>query len=248
MNTPLLVTFDRRKTVLASLADERFELLSALHSNTHTHTLTHTHTNTHSHSHTHTHIVIQCHHRLWGESKSPTRFLFSLAARIRNPDTPVEITDEEAMNEQLYQHFPDYVKPLFHAFVNKELNPRQQAATANLFHMLSFDVPVTAVVPRRMMTFAQQIFTCGVSKDYCGLRKAVEESLLISRHLGDFVLPFIPGPEETSKLVLALTFVYYCLDFVDKLSLVEPQAPQEIPNSYNPPRTGTAYYFTPSGL
>ena len=66
--------------------------------------------------------------------------------------------------------------------------------------------------------------------------------------LGEFVFPFVPTTSEPSKLCLAVCFLGYCIKFVQGLELTDPAEAQEIPMSYNPPRTGIAYYFTPLGI
>ena len=88
-----------------------------------------------------------------------------------------------------------------------------------------------------------------MNNDLDGFKIELERSLQYSRHLGDFISDFIPDSSnpDLSKFNLVLLFLGYCVDELSSIEYTEPEMPNENPNSYNPPRTGIAYYFTPSG-
>ena len=109
-------------------------------------------------------------------------FWFSLARRIREK-TEVEIENEEEGNKLLMEYIPEMARPLLMQFIGKTLNEAQMLATANLFYQLSFDVAVTALVPRKMIPFVEEMFECGRQQDTVGLKRAIEQSFSISKHL-----------------------------------------------------------------
>ena len=118
-----------------------------------------------------------------GSNLNFTCFHLSLAERVRK--TPeLQINDEDALNEILLKHCPELVKPLLTEFIANTMSERQMLGAANLFHQLSFDVPITAIVPRSLSGLLMEMFLCGHREDLEGLRREIEKSFAVSKHLG----------------------------------------------------------------
>ena len=127
--------------------------------------------------------------------------------------------------------------------IEERLSSDEKIATAKLFRNLSHDVPLSSYFPYKVVPIMKEILdTPGLSSP--SMKILLRQCDGYSLHVSTFLKPFL---DVGHNLVHALGFFRYVVEKLESLPFTEPDNPLTIPGSYNPPKNGCAYYFTPHG-
>lgn len=147
------------------------------------------------------------------------------------------------LDNKVRQHLPALAVPLFDAWATGSLREREDKCTSELFLNLSTDAPVSSFFPYVLLDYMKNIVNYHRDGDTSMVLQYIKECHQISTHISHFLYPFLSGP----NIDFALSMIQCLIDFMLSIETVPAEPPTPIALSYNPPRTGTAYYFTRTG-
>jgi hypothetical protein len=177
---------------------------------------------------------------LSGKSKTEIRrHLAYLSKKILGKLKNEEIISEEmetTLTFSLFSNLPTYSKPLFQAFMSQKLDHEELMNTAKIFLVLSYEAPLISLLPLELAQKMEETVTeeCLPSISSVTPELAMFLSVFLKSRRRDIAITFLTG----------MACHINCIHVDD----IPPEEPSAIPNSYNPPKNGRAYYFRPDGF
>ena len=127
-------------------------------------------------------------------------------------------------------------------------NKREIKAYASVFRLLSYDAFVDAIIPLCIcddtLIFQE---TCATSQ--CTSTILTDFAEKLSCFSSEFSRLLLCAANDYAPLNAVLKLLRYCVELVTKChrSDILPEIPSPIQGTYNPPKLGTAYYFSDYG-
>ncbi|XP_066924458.1 uncharacterized protein [Clytia hemisphaerica] len=147
--------------------------------------------------------------------------------------TPLEHLD---CRKQLLSVLPQKVKPFFSRYINQQMSIVQLKAAKRVMHLLSFDAPVRAFLPKQLVPIMETMVMEKHARTGL-LRECQKFNIALSNLLAAFNDRFLDSD--------VLSLIEYLLERVR--SVPEPDIPpcEVIPN--DPSKSGRFYYFRKDG-
>ena len=150
---------------------------------------------------------------------------------------------EEYVGEQVAKMNDPSLAGAINFFFNQATSNRVRVPLAKLLIMLSGDCPMISVLPIRSHQIIRDMVHSIVTTNTLGPKVAELKKYCCE------VINVFKAAIETNSVPVIVSFVLELINRIERLHYQHNrEAPEmeEIPNSYDP-RTGVAYYFTPSG-
>lgn len=156
--------------------------------------------------------------------------------------TKEQLTDR---NKKLMEVFPEKCKPLLKRLFEHNLSSEQKVACSKFLYVLSFDAPLLALFPPKMLSEFREM----IKKIEDGAVDACTNFLLVCEkvnpRIGSFVSAFHYGQTYDNDAFLFLRHIEEQITLIHGND-VAPLEPGNV-REYNPPKNGHAYYFSASG-
>ena len=156
----------------------------------------------------------------------------------------LSVLEHESQRRNLQEVFPQKAKPILERFLFQQMTTPQLLATKRLLHLLSFDASVRAFLPTALLPAVSKLMTTSLDEDV--FFDVLSECSKYNVALGDFLSSFFENGLDQDAISLVDHLVEHLASITESTVTDYPTA-EELPNSYNPSKSGRFYYFNESG-
>lgn len=155
---------------------------------------------------------------------------------------------EKEWSKKLKEHAPAPTRSILGRFLSDTMPSREKKAFGSLAKMLATTMPLMALIPPRFaeetLTLVQHINTTNE-----GDQIWVEDSLDRMKTYAPEVHQYLCMARIENGTIPpdSMEFISYLCKSVLSFDYTEPEMPIPVPGTYNPPKYGRAYYFSPTG-
>ena len=168
------------------------------------------------------------------KARNHLKIITNVNSPIPNMRSPMNIEG----NANLLSVAPSYAKALIEKFLQIKLPPCQHMATMKFLHILSYDAPLRAVIPTPLLDLFRNISLAN---------PPINEIKRFSPSVANFLKAFVDQDGLLDELIINF-MSSLCNEIIQiHTADIPPESPNSISSSYNPPKHGRAYYFSPSG-
>ncbi|XP_069101637.1 uncharacterized protein [Argopecten irradians] len=175
----------------------------------------------------------------------------SLGEKNLNYDIPDHLI--EARTALLLRVLPEEVKESFERFLGDDMTGVEKLVYAKLQTLLSTTAPISTVVPKCIVTSLYQLLDHirGINENENGdkyFNAAMQNLRFYCPEVRDLIASSLYcHPNQDILHQDIYKFIKYITDCVNSLEVYPPEDAVEQFGTYNPPKYGRAYYFSPSG-